>query len=127
MQTKASPNVVPLCDILLVLLIIFMVITPVTQASIDVSLPEGDGEPKDPPIVLTIEKEGLVNVNTRTFESLDILAGWLKELYKPRSNKTIYVQGHKRVPYRYVVSVIDVIKGADISTICMMTKPYQYR
>ena len=60
MKTKADPNVVPLCDILLVLLIIFMVITPITQQGVDIKLPETDkGGPGDHPLVLTARLMGL--------------------------------------------------------------------
>jgi biopolymer transport protein TolR len=119
MVTNANPNVVPLCDILLVLLIIFMVISPLVQAGVDIALPSsvchGPGA-----VVLSIAKEGLITVNNEEFSDLALLEGWLKDLYRTRSDRTIFVQAHKDVLYKYVVRIIDVIKGAEVENICMM-------
>jgi biopolymer transport protein TolR len=127
MVTKASPNVVPLCDILLVLLIIFMVITPMVQAGVDVRLPERGPDPPDKrkPIVLTIEKEGLITVNKEEFRDLEILGKWLAEIYRYKSDKTIFVQSNKHVIYKYVVRVIDLIKGAGVDNVCLMPQEKQ--
>jgi len=124
MVTKASPNVVPLCDILLVLLIIFMVITPMVQAGVDIRLPdtEGPNPPQITPIVLTIEKEGLISVNRDEFRDLEILGKWLVEVYQYRSNKTIFVKSNKHVVYKYVVKVIDLIKGAGVDNVCLIPR-----
>jgi len=125
MVTKTNPNVVPLCDILLVLLIIFMVITPMVQAGVDVKLPETGPPPPGKPIVLTIEKEGLITVNKDEFRDLELLEKWLAEIYRYRSDKTIFVQSHKQVLYKYVVKVIDLIKGAGVDNLCLMPQQKQ--
>ena len=125
MVTKASPNVVPLCDILLVLLIIFMVITPMVQAGVDVRLPGPGPQPPDKPIVLTIEKDGLITVNKEEFRDPEILEKWLAEIYRTKSDKTIFVQSHKHVVYKNVVKVIDLIKGAGVDNVCLMPQEKQ--
>ena len=126
MVTKASPNVVPLCDILLVLLIIFMVITPMVQAGVDIKLPITVTEPPPgKPIVLTIEKEGLITVNKDEFRDLEILEKWLADVYRYRSDKTIFVQSHKHVLYKYVVKVIDLVKGVGVENVCLMPRGMQ--
>jgi len=126
MFTKASPNVVPLCDILLVLLIIFMVISPMVQAGVDVRLPERSPErPREKPIVLTIEKEGLINVNKEEFNDLDVLGKWLAAIYRTRPDRTIFVQAHQDVLYKYLVKVIDLIKGAGVDNVCLMPQEKQ--
>ena len=125
MVTKASPNVVPLCDILLVLLIIFMVITPMVQAGVDVKLPEPGPELRGKPIVLTIEKEGLITVNKDEFRDLELLEKWLTDLYRTRIDSTIFVQSHKHVLYKYVVKVIDLVKGVGVDNVCLMPQKKQ--
>ncbi len=124
MTIKSNPNVVPLCDILLVLLIIFMVITPMTQAGMDVRIPEM-GPGRGPQIVLTIEKDGSISVNTEKFDTLEALEERLTEIYRYRPRKVIFVQAYEKIPYKDVVRVIDVAKGAGVDTICVMPQKYQ--
>ena len=66
MRQSAEPNVVPLCDVLLVLLIIFMVITPMVQKGVDVKLPDTSSEQSSTPagvIVMTLHKNMKVDIN----------------------------------------------------------------
>ena len=116
MSSSAEPNVVPLCDVLLVLIIIFMVITPMVQKGIDVKLPETTAEAGAAPqglIVLTLKRELDVLINQEQVE-MNMLSGRLREIYEVRQDKTIFIRADARVPYSAVIEMIDIAKGAGV-------------
>ncbi len=124
---KSEPNVVPLCDILLVLLIIFMVITPVVQKGIDVKLPEaGDAEGgrTSGSIILTLEENLSVMLNAEEVPR-ELLLERLRDEYQTRTNKTIFIRADKSVPYSEVLKVIDAAKGAGIEVLGVYTQQYE--
>ncbi len=115
-MSKAEPNVVPLCDILLVLIIIFMVITPMVQKGIDVKLPETTADTSSTPqglIVLTLKKDMSVMINQESI-SLDLLPSRLQTIYSTRQDKTIFIRADAKVLYSRVIELIDIAKGAGV-------------
>jgi biopolymer transport protein TolR len=127
-SAKSEPNVVPLCDILLVLLIIFMVVTPMISKGANVTLPEAKyvtSQP-DPAQILTvyITKNGEVYFDSNEIKDLDTLGqkiiDKLEDLQRP--DKKVLLKANNDCAYGKVVDVLNAIKGAQIEVIGLVTE-----
>ncbi len=118
-------NVTPLVDVMLVLLIIFMVTTPMMQQGIDIDLPEtaSSGVPtNDEPFVLEIRKNKKLYVGDQTIAN-DDLRTRLHAIFETRKNKQIYLQADRAVDYGFVAEVMGEIRAAGILNIGLVTIP----
>ena len=125
---KSDINVTPYIDIVLVLLIIFMVITPFTPHGIDVRVPE-----KLPPeisqeiadrfqgIVVSLNTDGSMFINKDPV-NFDSLSQRLTQIYSARADKSIFIKGAKGLIYGDIVRTIDIAKGAGVEQIGLMTE-----
>jgi biopolymer transport protein TolR len=109
---KAEPNVVPMIDVMLVLLIIFMVVTPALAAGFTAIPPQGinlKGHPEeDADQILGIDKDGKYYINKRPVAT-DTLAQAIKNIYDKRTiDKIMYVKADKDLPYQSVIDALDI-------------------
>ena len=118
-EVKSEPNVVPLCDVLLVLLIIFMVVTPLVKKGVDVRLPTALNMidyPENPELVLSIQKDGKMFLN-REEVTMENLAITLEELMLTASDKKLYLRADQDLEFGVVVDVIAPLKEAGIEIV----------
>jgi biopolymer transport protein ExbD len=107
-------NVTPLIDVMLVLLILFMVVTPMTTRGLDAALPQkASVAPSSPPpaLVLVVEQDRL-SLNQQPLASLEDLEARLRNAFDARSDRTLFLKASGVVSYRRVIEALDVARGA---------------
>ena len=126
----AAPNVIPMADIMLVLLIIFMVVTPMLQKGKSVDLAKTDSArdmqdaDKDDAIIVAVTRDGHVFLGTTELNKED-LVGQIKDRIATRIDKTVYVKSDARAKYGDVVAVVDEIRSAGVDQLGLLTERNQ--
>ncbi len=123
----SEPNIVPLIDVLLVLIIIFMVITPTTPQGLDTLVPQpSPPNVKENPdvlaktIVVQVLANGKVMIN-QDETTWDDLGPRLDDIFKLRAEKVAFVKGDDAVDFGQVARAIDVMRGAGIDSVGLIT------
>src|SRR5438552_12088104 len=122
----AEMNVVSLIDILMVLLIIFMVMTPLTTKGMDTLVPQPNPNQQqqqqidDKTVVVQVTKDGKVKINNED-SNWDRLGPRMEQIFKERAEKVAFVKGDNEVLFEEVARAIDIMRGAGIDKVGLIT------
>jgi len=126
-EQMAAPNVIPMADIMLVLLIIFMVVTPMLQKTHQVDMARANNSremkdaDRDDAIVVAVTRDGSLYLgNTKTVK--EEITGQVKDRIANKLDKTVYVKSDARAKYGDVVAVVDEIRSAGVDQLGLLTE-----
>src|SRR5574340_864876 len=128
----ASPNVIPMADIMLVLLIIFMVVTPMLQKGVSVDMARVNNPrdmqdaDKDDAIIVAVTRDGSLFMGNTKITKEEI-TGQIKDRIANKLDKTVYVKSDARAKYGDVVAVVDEIRSAGVDSLGLLTERVEKR
>jgi biopolymer transport protein TolR len=123
---KADINMTPMIDVLLVLIIIFMVITPLTPKGLEALVPQPPPPNQKPTlsdqrtVVIVIDKDHHMMINSEPTDE-NQLGGRLAEIFKTRAERVVFVKADGDLEYHGVAKAIDIAHGAGIDKVGLMT------
>ncbi len=123
---KSDINMTPMIDVLLVLIIIFMVITPLTPKGLEALVPQPPPPNSKPnlsderTVVIVIDKDHKFSIN-QDATTEEALGPRLEEIFKTRAERVVFVKGDPSLDFRWVADAIDIAHGAGIDKVGLMT------
>ena len=126
--TLAEINIIPLVDVVLVLLLIFMLTAPMMYRGIDVNLPRAAAKPTavEERMVLTLTKDQALYLNDRRVTPTGIEEA-LRDAFRGRTDKTLYLKADAGLSYGAVIETMDRVRRAGIERLGMVTEPVRER
>lgn len=124
---RSDINITPLVDVVLVLLIIFMVATPILLKQMEVKVPQSADVDISPPpvtteqVVLQVDKENRININHEPVAP-EVLADRVRTIFEGRREKLLFFDVDDNANYGEVVHIMDVCRGAGVKVLGIMTK-----
>jgi biopolymer transport protein ExbD/biopolymer transport protein TolR len=125
-DVMSAPNVIPMADIMLVLLIIFMVVTPMLQKGMNVDMakvanpedmPNAD---KDDAVIVAVTRDGAIYLG-QTKSDLGSIASQVSDLISGRLDKTVFIKSDNRAKYGDVVKLVDEVRSAGVDNVGLLT------
>jgi biopolymer transport protein TolR len=120
-------NIIPLVDVMLVLLIIFMITAPMMQHGMGIDIPKVTTKPlpaKDEPQILSITKDQQLVLNEKKLNIKDLKAA-IQLLFVNRGDKEIFLRADKDVPYGFVVNCMGIVREAGVEKVNIVTRPFE--
>ena len=123
---KSDINMTPMIDVLLVLIIIFMVITPLTPKGLEALVPQPPPPNQKPnlsdqrTVVIEVDKDHHYMINSQATDE-GHMGAMLEEIFKTRAERVVFVKGDPTLEYQWVAKAIDIAHGAGIDKVGLMT------
>jgi biopolymer transport protein ExbD/biopolymer transport protein TolR len=126
-NVMSTPNVIPMADIMLVLLIIFMVVTPMLQKGVSVDMAKVtnaedlQAADKDDAVIIAVTRDGTLYLGS-TKVQLDQITNMVKDRIANRLDKTVYIRSDARAKYGQVVKAVDEVRSAGVDNVGLLTE-----
>jgi biopolymer transport protein ExbD len=122
----AGINVTPLVDVMLVLLIIMMVVAPMLNQGVPLTLPEADNASPKPDTsdqtVVSVDSSGYFYVNAVGPVSKDDVPKRLQDIFEQKGQKIVFLKGDTDAPYGAIMDIMDALRKAQIDTVALITE-----
>ena len=127
-SSMAEINIIPFVDVVLVLLLIFMLTAPMMYRGIDVNLPKAAAKPTaiEERMILTVTKDRTLFLNDKPV-SLAALEAQLRDAFKGRNDRTLYLKADAGLAYGAVIETMDRVRRAGVERLGMVTEPTRER